>query len=270
MRTPARLTTLLTLSAAAAVLAPQVPSAHAAGKYGDVTGKVVLKGEAPDLAPRIAAGATKTKDGQPVTDAAVCAASDVIDRSLVVGEGGGVANVFVYLLRAPRDIKPDLKDAPDDAVVFDQKGCEFLPHALIARTGQPILLKSQDAVAHNVRFNSFGNPGINKTVPAGDDQGLEVTLKKGQPVPVPAKCDFHAWMTGYWLIVDHPYAAVTDGDGNFTIEGLPAGRHTFTVWHETAGFLERRLTVTVKDGETTEVPAIEVTAAADGKLSKVK
>ena len=37
-------------------------------------------------------------------------------------------------------------------------------------------------------------------------------------------CDFHPWMKVYWLILDHPYAALTDKDGRFHIENMPDWR----------------------------------------------
>ncbi|NNJ27581.1 carboxypeptidase regulatory-like domain-containing protein [Alienimonas chondri] len=250
-----------TAFAAAALLCPA--AVHAAG-YGDVKGQIVLDGEAPDLAPRVAKGADVTKDGKAVKDAAVCAADPIPDFSLVVGPTNGIANVFLYPARAPRDIKPGLMEE-GEKVVFDQNGCVFEPHALIVRTDQTLVLKSNDTVAHNVRFTSFGNAGINKTVAAEDRVGVELDkFKRAQPVPIPALCDFHPWMKANWLIVDHPYAAITDADGNFTIEGLPEGTHRFTVWHESAGFLDRTLTIKIEDGEVTELEPMKY------ELSKFK
>ena len=264
----ARLPLAARLSLAFAASALLLPSAApGADGYGDLIGRVVLDGEAPELPPRIAAGATKTKDGQEVKDAAVCAASAVPDFSLVVGETGGIANVFLYPLRVnPRDVKPELQDPPKEPVVFDQQGCVFQPHCLIVRTDQPILLKSQDAVAHNVRFTSFGNPGINLTVPAGTKEGIPVEMKRGQKVPIPALCDFHPWMKAQWLVVDHPYAALTDADGNFKIEGLPAGKHRFAVWHESKGFLDNKLEIEIKADDVTELPDLKYKPSEFEKL----
>jgi hypothetical protein len=62
-------------------------------------------------------------------------------------------------------------------------------------------------------------------------------------------------MTAYQLPIDHPYAAVTDENGQFTIPDLPTGKHSFILWHEAAdgGFVERKLAVEIKSGETTEM-----------------
>ena len=51
----------------------------------------------------------------------------------------------------------------------------------------------------------------------------------------------------FWtLVVDHPYATVTNEKGEFRIPDLPAGTHEFRVWQEKSGMLERKLVVTIK------------------------
>ena len=258
-------------AAAAALLALPAVAAAADDKYGDAAGRFVLEGEAPDLAPRVAAGAEKTKEGQPVKDGAVCAADPIPDFSLVVGEGGGIANVFLYPLRPIRGTKPELEQAPDAPVVFDQEGCVFKPHCLIVRAGQPISLVSSDPVAHNVRFTPLRNRGdaINLTVPANAKEGVKKQFEKGEPVPIPAFCDFHPWMKAQWLISDSPYAVLTDADGRFEIKDLPPGTHNFVAWHESAGgFLDKRITVTVKAGESTDLGDLEYELADFKELKK--
>jgi hypothetical protein len=48
------------------------------------------------------------------------------------------------------------------------------------------------------------------------------------------KCDVHPWMFSYVTVVDHPYFAVTDKDGNFSIKNVPAGKYTITALHRKA------------------------------------
>ncbi len=54
------------------------------------------------------------------------------------------------------------------------------------------------------------------------------------------------------LVVDHPFAAVSDELGAFEIGDLPPGKYSFRVWHERSGFLDKQLTVEIKPGETTK------------------
>lgn len=221
--------------------------APAEGGVGTLTGRVVLEGQYTPLAPLHAAGA----DG--VKDAAVCAKHEVPNESLLVNvdEGNGVANVFVYLSRAPKGYKAPA--APTEAVVMDQKGCVFLPHALIVRAGQPILVKSDDEVAHNVHTFPAFQQAFNQICQPKERTGLELLYEKGEPEPVQVKCDIHPWMQAFHLPVEHPFAALTDASGNFRIEGLPSGTHKFRVWHEKGGAVEKSLKVEITADQETEM-----------------
>jgi hypothetical protein len=65
---------------------------------------------------------------------------------------------------------------------------------------------------------------------------------------IPVKCDVHAWMRSYIGVLDHPFYAVTDANGNFAIDGLPPGQYTIAAWHEVFG--EATQKVTVQPGQT--------------------
>jgi hypothetical protein len=66
-------------------------------------------------------------------------------------------------------------------------------------------------------------------------------------------------MSGYQLPLDHPYGAVTDDDGRFTITDLPSGTHSFVIWHEkaTRGKI-RDYEVEVKANETVDLGNIQI------------
>lgn len=60
------------------------------------------------------------------------------------------------------------------------------------------------------------------------------------------ECNIHPWMKAVWLVIDHPYGATTNANGEFKIEKLPAGDYEFAVWHERAGYLNK---ASIKSGE---------------------
>lgn len=202
--------------------------------WGTISGQVVVTGEIP-------APVLLHAKGAPVKDPAVCAAADTYKDDLIIdADSKGLANVFIYLQKAPKSIHPDLKK-PDPAVlIFDQKGCMFSPHAMIVRCGQTVEVISSDAIAHNTHTNPIKNPPVNVLIapntPAG--KGLAINYMLGDRLPVKVNCDFHPWMLAHWLVVDHPYAAVTDKDGKFSIPNLPVGEHNFIVWHERRGYFD--------------------------------
>jgi len=227
------------------------PAAVSAAGWGSVTGRFVYDGEAPKRT-------VQREKGDPaVKDPAVCAATDHLNNDLVVNpENKGIANVFMYMRRA-KDIHPDLKESKEKTVVFDQKGCTFKPHALIVRTDQKVIVKSDDPVAHNTHTFPIKNQAVNFILAPNDREGKEVENVIPEILPMQVKCDIHPWMTAYWFVVDHPYAIVSDEDGKFTIENLPEGKNEFRIWQEKAGYLDRKFTVNVKAGETVDLGEVK-------------
>ena len=215
-------------------------------EVGTFSGVITYDGPMPELPLIVKRGDTKAKD------AAVCAAHDVPDESLLVNSaaGHGVANVFVYLTKAPKGTQSSV---PDEPVVMDQKGCIFLPHAMLVRVGQTVLVKSDDAIPHNVHTLPVRNTGLNSLVAPNDRVGLELIYQRSEPIPLQVKCDVHTWMRAYHLVLDHPFMAVTDSEGRFEIKDLPVGKQKFRIWHERAAYLERSYEVEIKAGETKEI-----------------
>jgi hypothetical protein len=64
---------------------------------------------------------------------------------------------------------------------------------------------------------------------------------------VPFKCDVHGWMNAYAGVLPHPYFAVTDDSGTFTIKNLPPGTYKLTAWHEKLGTQTADITLAAKD-----------------------
>lgn len=223
------------------------PPLPATGSPGTFFGRVVFKGVAPS--PQV-----MYLQGKAPKESAVCSASGAImEEGLLVGKDNGVANVFIYLDKAPAGFKVTPRT---DTIVLDQQNCTFVPHAMICQVGQPLQLINDDNVPHNTKNNPTKNDPMGATVGQKDRVGVTVTYKKAETTPVAVKCDLHAWMSAYHLPIDHPFGAVTDKDGNFKIENLPPGNHVFKVWHEKAGFLDKKFKVTVKPDMTSiDIPA---------------
>lgn len=231
-------------------------------QWGSVKGKVVVDGKF-DALPLLV-----KKGDATVKDAAVCAAQDVPNESVVVDEKtGGLANVVVYLRRKPEKIHPELMKSTEATVLYDQKGCRFIPRVAAVRTDQQLNIVSDDPIAHNTRANPLKNQGFNIIIKPRDREGIKVPFKVAENLPIEIRCDIHPWMQGWVMVVDHPYVAVTGADGTFQIKNLPAGEHEFRVWQEKVGYLgaaagEKSVKVKVADGKVTEMPTIKVAPSA--------
>lgn len=229
-------------------------------QWGNIKGKVVVEGDIKSLPLLVKKGDASVKD------AAVCAAEDVPDESVVFdAESKGLANVVVYLRRTPSQIHPDLKKSAEPIVLYDQVHCRFMPHVTIVRTDQKLKIVSGDAIAHNTRASPIRNTAFNIIIKPQDRMGIEVPFKVAENLPIEIKCDIHPWMSGYVMVVDHPYATVTGKDGTFEIQNLPTGEHEFRIWQERVGYLgltatEKSVKVKVETGKTIEIPTIKVAA----------
>lgn len=231
-------------------VAPQAKSENSYTGPAKFFGRVTVSGKAPELPPLLAKGGA-TKDP-------LCAEMAVPNQSVVVSEDGGLANVFVYMKKAPRKGVPEPSGEKDE---IDQVGCVFIPHAKIIRVGQPVNLKNSDSVAHNVNVKAFQEAYNNVVPPNGE---VEHTFRFAERLPASTGCDFHTFMSAWVLPVEHPWAAITDKDGRFEILNLPEGSWDFIVWHEKVGYVERAVEVKAAANKSIEMN-FEVSAS---KLSQ--
>jgi hypothetical protein len=227
--------------ATAADQAPAEAPAAASGEKGTTfKGRVVVKGDVPTIPAIKPSG----------TDAFCIDLGEIPQDEVIVGEGNGLADVFVWVRKAPSGV--EVPDPPTEPAVLDQKGCRFIPPALVVQVGQPMLVKNDDATLHNTRMSGLAI-SFNQTVAPNNREGVPVDISRPEIVPVPVKCDIHSWMSARLLATDNPWYAVTDRDGNFEINNLPAGAELdFRLQHGRAGYVERSLKLTLKDGEVKE------------------
>ena len=169
------------------------------------------------------------------------------------------ANVVVYLSKAPQtDV-----DLSKTNFSMDQHNLEFSPHVLPVPVGASIVFPNNDKVDHNVfsmsrtkKFNLGSyKPGESKTV-VFDKPGI-----------VELRCDVHAEMAAYILVMKNPYFAVTDKKGNFQIPDenylqqagledladLAQGKYFIKTWHEKLKSQKKAVAVPEKGEATVEL-----------------
>lgn len=159
------------------------------------------------------------------------------DESLVVDEQNkGIANVFLYVYTG-RGSGTKLELVPPRRATLDLT-CEnqrFEPHAMFLRVGDTLRLVNKDKVGHNINFGFFANENRNLVIAPG--QKPEIALLHPEPVLTKTTCNIHPWMSANLLVLEHPYAGISDHNGVVTIEGLPTGRKiTFRAAHERGTF----------------------------------
>ena len=159
------------------------------------------------------------------------------DESVLVGKSGGLANVFVYVKNPP----PGEYKPPGEPAILDQQGSIFTPRVQGVRVGQELLMKNGDPFIHNVRSLSRKNRQFNIVQPQGTpDRKKTFDQAEG---PITLKCDFHRWMEAHLWVMDHPFYAVTNAEGEFEISDLPPGDYEISAWHEKLGEQSEKITV---------------------------
>lgn len=212
----------------------------ATNNSGIITGRVILKGTPPP----------ESK----IQMDAICGAlhpKPLMTRRFLVSKSGGLANVFVYIQEHPAF------DVPAAPSILNQVDCQFEPYVMGLMVGQDLVITNSDRFPHNIDVTSFGNSAalFNITQMSGRST---VRRFSNSEIPLRVKCDLHPWMFAYLFVVDHPYFAVTDQDGYFTITNVPSGKYSLAVSHvhTSLNFPTVKIqpqSVTIKSRETTTV-----------------
>ena len=131
------------------------------------------------------------------------------------------ANVVVWL---------DAPNAPAGLqrgkVVLDQRNIDFTPHVLAVRVGTTVDFPNNDRVFHNVFSFRDGKVFDLGLYPVGTRK----QVKFDKPGLSRIFCNIHPNMAAYVVAVDTPYFAVSDQNGAFTIDSVPAGSYTYHAW----------------------------------------
>ncbi len=181
------------------------------------------------------------------------------------------ANVLVYLAKAPAASE----DLANLKLVMDQRNLEFVPHVLPVLVGSAVQFPNNDKVDHNV----FSMSRTKKFNLGSYKAGESKTVIFDRPGIVELRCDVHAEMAAYILVLKNPYFAVTDKQGRFEIPdsihlkqiGLSStkdhtpGKYFVKTWHEKLKSQKQAVVVPENGDVTLE---LDLTRGVPGVLYK--
>jgi plastocyanin len=203
-----------------------------------VSGTILFAGEAPKLVPINMGGdedCKATQDGP------------VYPETVAVNENGTLKNVFVFVTTGLED---KAFEVPAEPVRIDQTGCAYVPHVVGIQVGQTLEVSNSDPTLHNVHPLPRSNSEWNKSQAAGAGVISETFSKPELMIPV--KCNIHPWMRAYVNVSNHPFFAITDEMGAFSIEGLPPGDYTLQAVHARFGTQDFEISVAAGESGTAE------------------
>lgn len=200
---------------------------------GTVKGTITVDGPLP-------ANAQIKMNADPVC-ARLADGPQMMETYMVGPDGKSLGNVFVYVKEG---LEGKTFDTPTTPVTIDQQNCRYHPHVFGIQVGQPLEIVNSDPTLHNIHAVAKNNREFNNGQPL---QNMKTTHTFTSPeVMVPFKCDVHGWMNAFVGVLPHPFFAVTDTSGSFSLKALPPGTYTIEAWHEKLGTMTQSVTVTAQ------------------------
>jgi plastocyanin len=191
-------------------------------------------------------GAAFEQKKLPVTvDHSVCG-KEKDAEDIVLSPEQGMRNVVVSLQPPPPGAT---WPAVLPMVQMDQQQCVFVPRVVVVPVGGTVEFLNTDRLLHNLHSASTGNPSFNRTQPRG--RTIPIVFK--QPEIIRLACDLHPWMRAWVVVAEHPFYAVTNDQGEFSLDNVPPGAYTLQLWQESLGTVTKD--VTVRDEAITTVTA---------------
>jgi hypothetical protein len=157
----------------------------------------------------------------------------------------GLGNALVWL-DGVRKGKPV---SLEKRIELESDHCVLIPRVQAAFAGGAVNVIAHDEFRQHLRFIAGGEDAPRAAVLLGkDEQVIPTELPLKTPGLVIVRDLDHEWPRAYVAVFDHPYFAVTKPDGSFTIDQVPPGSYTLMAWHERAGRVEQKVTVTANTG----------------------
>ena len=154
---------------------------------------------------------------------------------------GDWRRAVVYFESAPQ---PAFEDTGEMRATLSQEHESFVPHLLAIRAGTTVDFPNLDPVYHNVFSLSK-----TRTFDLGRyAKGRSKSIRFDEPGIIRVFCDIHSQMSAFILVFAHRFFAVTDDQGRYRIERVPAGTYMLTAWYEGVAQQSRAVTIPAEGG----------------------
>ena len=131
----------------------------------------------------------------------------------------------IYIESAPGHSREE--EVPLRHAELNQEQMLFHPLVLPVVVGTVVDFPNNDNLFHNVF--SYSSP---KEFDLGRyPQGQRKSVRFDKPGIEKVYCDIHSYMYATILVLDNPFFASPDNDGNYTISGVPAGSYKISLWY---------------------------------------
>ena len=131
------------------------------------------------------------------------------------------------------------------------KNCNFGPFTGVLVPDEAVRFGNQDSIKHVLHtfVASDARGTVLRTLHNRDirpESAFERTFpsEKLKSRVVRIACNRHDFMQNWLYVVKTPYFAISDEDGRFAIDKIPAGQYVLRAWHPVLGLQEQNVQVT--------------------------
>ena len=177
---------------------------------------------------------------------------------MVVNDNNTVRDVLVYIQSGL--LRDKHWPIPSEPIILEQRGCRYFPHVFGVRAGQELIIRNGDDTAHFIKASPSDQAGF---ASSHTKKGMKssTSLVRADKM-VKFTCDVHPWESAWCAVVEHPFFAVTNENGEFEINGLPDGEYRLAMWHEKFKIQEK----TVRSAGDTRT--VEFVVSSDDRVAE--
>ncbi len=196
--------------------------------------------------PATSFGATAPEGGQAST----------ISGTVLSENGAGLREVVITLepVSGSRDARQVTQSGETEEAMVINQGGRFVPDLLVISVGTPVTFRSSDGIFHTAEISDAGRLLTHLALPA-DGRKFEYVFTEPGVIAV------KDWMNprrdiAHIVVSENRYFDISNGQGWFSISGVPAGTYTLRAWHKDLGSRTFTFTVSLTDAKETRVKLV--------------
>lgn len=122
--------------------------------------------------------------------------------------------------------------------------CQLSPQLQAVFTSGTLNVASEDIAMHHDRIINV-ETGETEGIAPFNDNGEVVPFDRllDKPAQLEVICDLHPWSKAHIVVLDHPYFAMSQKSGTFSIEDIPPGTYRVKAWHPALGVAEQTVAI---------------------------
>jgi len=171
-------------------------------------------------------------------------------RDFTVSENSGLKDTVIALQGVKKG-----KPFPTKMQTFNIDRCHSDQYVIGVHNGENILLENKDPIRHEIATYEINSASYvdqisNKAIIKQSSQVRSAFVSRDTNEFL-IKCNLHPFLQTRGFMVENPYYAISDAEGNFSLKDVPPGTYDVLAWHP---FIPTQTgTVTIEEGKSSQI-----------------